>query len=288
MRRRLALAATFVVALCSAGAAAQTAEPHTDESQSRTGRSDETPSPPERANPDEARKAFRAGERAYDEGRIAEALEHFRRAFRLAPRDPIRFNIAVCLEKLGRYREAMREYERAAGSDALPPRTRERARERARDARAQLGTLRVRGEPKGAQVLVDGREVGTLPTDLMLDPGSHRVAVLGPAGERAAETVGVTRQKTRRVTLVATFTSGSGVGGGEEVDSAGGRRGAGALTWVGTSLMAVGAAGIVGFGLRTEELGDRYVAMPTPETREEGLRMRRTTNAAIGVAAAGA
>ena len=51
----------------------------------------------------------------------------------------------------------------------------------ARALSARLGEnqvmLRLRGSPIGAAVTVDGRSVGTLPTDVRVERGSHRVAV---------------------------------------------------------------------------------------------------------------
>jgi hypothetical protein len=45
------------------------------------------------------------------------------------------------------------------------------------------GTLVVRSEPAGATVVVDGRQIGTAPvTVARLEPGTHDVRVLGPAG----------------------------------------------------------------------------------------------------------
>ena len=43
----------------------------------------------------QARAAFQRGERAFDAGRTEEALDDFRRAFRLAPHDAVRFNIKM-------------------------------------------------------------------------------------------------------------------------------------------------------------------------------------------------
>src|SRR5262245_9012185 len=93
-----------------------------------------------------ARAAFAAGETAFAETDYVLALGRFREAFELQHHDGVRFNIAVCLERLGRFREAALEYDLAARSDAVEPGVRERARQMAQRARSRLGTLAIDGE----------------------------------------------------------------------------------------------------------------------------------------------
>ncbi|HWB78824.1 MAG TPA: tetratricopeptide repeat protein [Nannocystaceae bacterium] len=61
-----------------------------------------------------------------------------------------------------------------------------------------------------------------------------------------------------------------------------------ALLWTGLPLTAVGAAGTIVFGLRTQSQHDAYVAMPESDTRKQGLRARALTNASIAVLSLGA
>src|SRR5262245_44542695 len=68
-----------------------------------------------------ARRAFADGERAFAGGEYEGALEHFRQAWQTLPHVQVQFNIAACLERLGRFDEAARAYDEVAGSnDALP------------------------------------------------------------------------------------------------------------------------------------------------------------------------
>lgn len=120
-----------------------------------------------------ASSAFAAGEAAFAGGRNQEALAHFRRAFSLAPHDAVRFNVAVCLERLGRLREAVREYEAAAASAMLSPDEREHARGLAAAVRLRLVTVTVEGAPSGTALFVDGQRECNLPCTLALDPGAH-------------------------------------------------------------------------------------------------------------------
>jgi tetratricopeptide (TPR) repeat protein len=91
------------------------------------------------ANPKQrARHAFQAGQRAFEQGSYEQALRHFKRALEISPHDAVRFNIAVCLERLDRPREAIEQYRAAARSDSLSPEARARARQQARRVRKGL------------------------------------------------------------------------------------------------------------------------------------------------------
>ena len=66
-----------------------------------------------------AAEEFQRGLEAFEQDRIEAALAHFRSALELDPRDAVRFNIALCLEQLGQYRDAAEEYERAASRSPI-------------------------------------------------------------------------------------------------------------------------------------------------------------------------
>src|SRR5215217_1764718 len=92
-------------------------------------------------SPADAKKEFAAGEKAFDQSDFVAALDHFKKAYELAPRDAVHFNIGVCLEKLGRFKEATAEYESAAKSTELDAQKRERAASEASRVRGRLGKL---------------------------------------------------------------------------------------------------------------------------------------------------
>jgi hypothetical protein len=60
------------------------------------------------------------------------------------------------------------------------------------------------------------------------------------------------------------------------------------LTWTGVGLAAVGAAGILYFGLRAQSIHDQYVLTPTTGRRDKGMLYRDLANISIGVAGLGA
>ena len=221
-----------------------------------------------------ARAAFAEGERAFREDDYGLALERFRRAMELAPHDAVRFNVAVCLERLGRFREAHLEYETAARSKELDAVSRERAREQAARVRERLGRVLVE-EPSGAEVFVDGSSAGVVPCEVLVDPRLHDLEVR-EATRSVRATFEVGRGETKRIRL----------GLPSELPSR--RAGAGPLTWVGGATGLVGFAAFIGFGLRATTLHESYLMAPTVPTRDEGILMRDIANVSLVVGIVGA
>jgi len=241
-----------------------------------------------------AAQEFAAGEAAFDEGDHETALAHFQHAFAGSPRPAIRFNIAICLEELGRFREAAQEYDQAAIADSLGEELVARARELGRRARAELGFVEVEGEPRGAAVMVDGERLCVLPCRLALDPGPHRLhAVADDARRSAEEAVEVSKGETLQARLVVEAaadapaeTDDSSVSPLPPTETV--RRGASALTWIGLGVTVVGVAGTIGFGLYTRDLENQYAEAPTEELRDQGVTAQTLTNVSLGVAIVGA
>ncbi|MEM6370265.1 MAG: PEGA domain-containing protein [Myxococcota bacterium] len=104
-------------------------------------------------------------------GKDAEALEVFERAFAETGSARALAQVALAHQALGHWVEAEQDLQDALqmggpwiDENRAPL---ESAREKVRD---RLGTLEVRGKPKGAEVVINGRKVGRLPLD-----GSVRV-----------------------------------------------------------------------------------------------------------------
>ncbi len=238
--------------------------------------------PPSGTGLGSAREAFAAGETAFQQNDYELALRLFRRAFELAPNDAVRFNIAVCLERLARFREAAGEYDAAARSPSLDDSVRSRARDLGARTRERLGTLRVDGRPPGADVLVDGERLCALPCRVGVDPRDHEVVVRS-GGAQARARVVIERGAEVGIRL-------SAVGNRVPSDAPPPSRWPSWLTWGGGSVTAVGAVGAGTFGAITLSLADQYRAAPTARTRDEGILMRDLTNASwvvlgVGLAA---
>ena len=79
---------------------------------------------------EQAKESYRRGLEAYQEGNYEAALDEFRAAYDLQPLDPLRYNIAMCLERMGRFDEAIVELEALADRAEEPYLRSEAARRR--------------------------------------------------------------------------------------------------------------------------------------------------------------
>lgn len=124
-----------------------------------------------------ARRHYDEGQALFRAGAYEAALAEFRAANNIAPHPITIKSQAECLERLGRYEEAIsmfEEYLRAApnASDAA------QVRARINSHRSRGGRLRVYSTPPGAAVTLDGQRLGGVtPIELNVTPGRHAVAL---------------------------------------------------------------------------------------------------------------
>lgn len=127
-----------------------------------------------------AREAFRAGVAAYTQGQYARALEHFQRAYQLAPHPSVRVNIANCYLQLHQPVEALTHFEHfLLEARQLDPSQRTEIERQIAELRRQIAEVRVRIRPEGVHdpiVSVDGR---TIPRSevVRITPGRHTIEV---------------------------------------------------------------------------------------------------------------
>jgi tetratricopeptide (TPR) repeat protein len=251
----------------------------------------------------EAAEAFKQGQTAFEQGEFDAALAHFERALEVGRHDAVRFNVAVCLERLGLYDQAVAQYDQAALSNALDEATRERAREAAERARAQLGRLTIENAEPGSRVQLDQAPLCTLPCTPRVNPGQHEVAVTWVGGEHR-EVVTVASGEEVRVRVPARAPAPAPARAAparvEPMPVEPQRRPApisaegapslrpGMLTWLGAALAVGGAVGTTYFGLRTEALRDDYDQNPSAGLADQGDASRNLTNLSLGVGIVGA
>lgn len=232
-----------------------------------------------------ARAEFRAGTEAFEADDFAAALEHYERAFALGPHDAVRFNIAVCLERLGRFRRAAEEYRLAAESPELDAASRARAAEALETVRARLGTLVVEGAT--ADVELDGAPLCVAPCTVEIDPGPHALRAHAE-GIDVDATIDLLRGERRVLVLSASEAAEPAtlaVSVGPSPNPADPRVPGLAIT--GSVLTALGAAGAIALGVRTADLSAQYDAMPSGALRDEGLATEGGFHGALGLAALG-
>ena len=147
------------------------------------------------AQADEAQFDFLRGNRAYQEKRYEDALASYYLSNRLVPNRNVEFNIARCLDRLGRYDEAYRAWS-ALLDDALPEKDHTAVKQAIDELRPHLALLDIATTPPGATIYVARRDLGALgatPKSLALRPGLTKI-ILEREGYRPIELVAEPRQ----------------------------------------------------------------------------------------------
>ena len=171
---------------------------------------------------DEARQEFAAGEAADKERDWQNAIEHYLRAYDLAPHPFALYNIASDYEQLGQLREAARVYTRYL-EVAKDSADRERVAKHIDDLRNRPSPISVRSTPPAARVTIDGKQVGVTPYVGVVRRGEHHITVeTGSDRQERAATMEYGEPSNLEVTLQAgsgvLVVSGSPAGATVEVD----------------------------------------------------------------------
>jgi len=169
------------------------------------------------------------GTAAYGRGDYATALDKFTAAYEIFPSPKLWFNIGQANRDLGRPVEAVAAFDRfLRNAGDAPPETLAEARRSAAELKTKLGQIQVTCATDGAEITVDGKQVGSTPLGEMVwtTPGRHQVAVqhegFSPAIEDVAVVVGqatAVNIELRPLDLRATDGASGGalVGGGAPV-----------------------------------------------------------------------
>lgn len=125
----------------------------------------------------EARALSKEGARLFKAGNHAAAVKKFEAANALVPHPVLDINIGRCYEKLDDPTQALAYCKAALNSPGSPDKIREAARECVERVSATMTrpVIEVRSRPKGAQVIVDGLEMGLTPWRGDVDAGRRQV-----------------------------------------------------------------------------------------------------------------
>jgi hypothetical protein len=158
-------------------------------------------------------EVFRQGLAAYDAGRLEEAERLFRQAWALKKTHDIASNLGVVELLRGRPRDAAEHI--AWSLRHWPPTESAKMRKglegELQKARLQVGAVRVRVNVDGADVTVNGRDVGKSPIDdeVFVDPGVAKIEAHRDGYTAAEQSAQIGKGDTREVTLVLTPTRGT-------------------------------------------------------------------------------
>ncbi len=137
---------------------------------------------------DEAQFHFLRGNRAYQEKRFEDALASYYLSNRLVSNRNVQFNIARCLDRLGRYDEAFRAWSSLL-DQALPDKERAAAQQAIEQLRPHLALVEIETTPPGATIYAGRRDLGALgttPKKLALRPAPTKI-ILEREGYRSVE-----------------------------------------------------------------------------------------------------
>ncbi|HEX3760716.1 MAG TPA: tetratricopeptide repeat protein [Kofleriaceae bacterium] len=154
----------------------------------------------------EADRHFKSGVALFKDGKYAEALAEFERAYEIAPHPLVLYNIAGCHRQLSHYAEAVTYYRRflTEGKGAV-------SAERLSGAQAELDailalvarvTVTVSPADDGATLTVDGSPLDHPEMPLILPPGEHRLTAHAPGRPDAERSVRVASGDTVTIDLV--------------------------------------------------------------------------------------
>jgi hypothetical protein len=130
---------------------------------------------------DTAKELFRRGVALFEAGDVEQALDHFLRSRATYPSAKNTVDAALCLDRLGRYDEALELYEDAAARFAaeLDEQDRRGLNQATAALLGRVGGLQISANVAGSLV-IDGRPRGVLPIALPVRvlPGRHGVRVI--------------------------------------------------------------------------------------------------------------
>lgn len=239
---------------------------------------DDTPTAAELAR---ARTQFAKARKLEDAGKWSEALELFQRVAEVKTTPQVRFHIALCLEHVGLWTQALDGYaqaKREAEEQGVREVVRE-ADERMSSLQRRIPTVTVvtPGAKPGDELTLDGRPIpqGDPPVPIRVDPGAH-TAELRRGDELVAREVFVVKRGVTRVELDA--TRGSDAASGRPASSpsstAGPREASSAQASAGWLLVGAGAVSatlsFVFLGFRQSKLHD--VEQVCPDLRCDAAR----------------
>ena len=161
----------------------------------------------EKAKKEEAKTAFKAAKKKFDEGDFAGALPLYQKADQLYPGAAPKHKIAICLDKLGKNTEAVAAYKAFLGANPS-----EKYADRVAEANKRVdelegampATVTVKVAPEGvaAQITVDGNPA-TGP-ELSLPAGEHTIVVTAEGHQPLTEVVNVRGNEKRELALTLT------------------------------------------------------------------------------------
>ena len=201
--------ALLLAAALSAPSAAGAADPKGSFGSKASAAASTPPAPPTGTVDERASKWLSMGNKAFKEGKFAEAEKAYHEAFVLKQVYDIAGNLAMAEFAQSKHRDAAEHLALAIRLFPVTgePATREQMQKTFDQCKGKVGAVKVVvSTARGAQVSVDGKTVGEAPLadDVYLEPGKHTISVTAKGYKDASKDVEVKKggQETVKVDLV--------------------------------------------------------------------------------------
>lgn len=230
----------------------------------------------------EASRAFREGQKLFEEADYLGAIESFERAYSLRPHFKVLCNIALCNERIGDMVKSAKFYQRCLQDGAEKTDEAEAVRNTLKRVEARITWVEVTSA-KGGTVYLDGRAMGPPPKRIPVNPGSRVIEVRLAGHAPTSTTIRTRGGEEHKLDLTPTLpTKGDG--------RSGGRRRPLSQVWFWSAAGLAATCTIIAtiLGVKTLGIRDDYEANPSQELLDKGKSTRTATNVFWGLAAAAA
>jgi hypothetical protein len=160
----------------------------------------------------EAKAAFDSGKSLFKQSKYQEAIVKFEEAFAIKPHALIYFNVGICHERLGHVPQALRAYRqfiRLAPTDPEVKNASTLISKLETELKAKgVQQIMVMVDPTGAQIEVDGKDIGSTPATAELTPGSHELVISAFGFETMKRTFVMPDSHSSEMTLALRKTAG--------------------------------------------------------------------------------
>lgn len=165
---------------------------------------------------DAARDAYKGAEEKFGKGDFAGALEGYKTADTMVPGAAPKYKIAICLDKLGKVKEAAAAYKAFLDAQPDPEKYKDKItesmgrKEALEKTPAKIKvTLVGPDSPAGATYMVDG--AAQAGPELTVAPGRHKVSAQVPGFDMATQELDVAFADQKDLSLTLTKTAGAPV-----------------------------------------------------------------------------
>jgi hypothetical protein len=152
---------------------------------------------------DAAREHYAHGLVLANESNYIAALQEFNEAYAISPQYAVLYNVGQAHAALGQAAEAIDALNRYLneGQERIPGARRQQVASQITSLQSRLATLLIVTDPPGANVGIDGRELGTTPlADLVhVDAGTHKITAVAEGATPVSRIVTVAEGERQHV-----------------------------------------------------------------------------------------